>query len=83
MTTYSVADAKNRLSKLIDSALRGEGVVVTSHGTPVVEIRAIRPAPRAITEADIEWLRSRRVGTTMPSEDAGAFISRMRDEDWP
>jgi hypothetical protein len=31
-------------------------------------------------EADIEWLRARRVGKTMPTTDAGTLVSEMRDE---
>jgi hypothetical protein len=36
--------------------------------------------PRPIAEADIEWLRARRVGGTMPKADAGTLVSEMRDE---
>ena len=58
MTSYSVADAKNTLPKLIDRALRGEEVVITRHGKPVVELR---PASRqAVPATGIhEWLRAR------------------------
>ena len=81
MGTYSVADAKNHLPQLIDRALGGEPVVITRHGTPVVELRAIPAAPRPITQADIDWLDAHRVGKTPASPDAGADVSRMRDED--
>ena len=80
MGTYSVAEAKDHLSKLIDRALSGEGVVITRRGEPMVELKPVRPAPRPITEADLEWLRSRRVGRTMPEIDAGQLVSVMRDE---
>jgi len=80
MGTYSVAEAKDHLSKLIDRALAGEGVVITRRGEPMVELRPVRPAPRPITEADLEWLRARRVGRTMPEMDAGQLVSVMRDE---
>src|SRR5271167_2463786 len=43
MTAFSVADAKNRLSSLIDKALAGEEVIITRRGKPVVELR---PAAR-------------------------------------
>jgi prevent-host-death family protein len=58
MTAYSVADAKNRLPKLIDQALQGEEIVITRRGKPVVEIRpvAARPSPPGGTHA---WLRAR------------------------
>ena len=59
MTAYSVAAAKNALSKLIDQALEGEEVVITRHGKAVVELRpaAVRPVPP--TGSD-EWLDARR-----------------------
>jgi len=41
MSAHAVVDAKNRLSELIDLALRGEGVVITRHGRPVVELRPV------------------------------------------
>jgi prevent-host-death family protein len=81
MSDYSVADAKNNLSRLIDRALKGEAVTITRHGQPVVELKPVAPPRRRITAADVEWLRSRRVGRRS-SEDAGAYVSRMRDEDW-
>ena len=45
-------------------------------GAAIVDAKEGRP----MTEADVEWLRQRRVGTPA-KEDAGAFVSRMRDED--
>jgi prevent-host-death family protein len=80
MSTHTVAEAKNQLSKLIDRALKGEGIVITRRGQPVVELKPVRPVPRPIAEADIEWLRARRVGRTMPKTDAGTLVSEMRDE---
>jgi prevent-host-death family protein len=59
MTDYSVAAAKNALSKLIDQALEGEEVVITRHGKPVVELRPAtsRPAPPIGSD---DWLDTRR-----------------------
>ncbi|HEY3909302.1 MAG TPA: type II toxin-antitoxin system prevent-host-death family antitoxin [Stellaceae bacterium] len=58
MTAYSVADAKNRLPRLIDKALAGEEVIITRRGKPVVELR---PALRATRPAigSHEWLHAR------------------------
>lgn len=41
-------------------------------------------APRAITAADVEWLRVHRVTRRgqEAEEDAGTLVSRMRDEEW-
>lgn len=81
MTDYSVAEARNKLSELIDRALKGEDVVITRHGAPVVELRAKTPAPKRVTKESLDWLDKVRVGR-VSEEDAGAFVSRMRDEDW-
>jgi len=82
MATYSVAQAKNNLSELIDRALHGEGVVITRHGTPVVELKPVQATAAALTDADLDWLASRRLQPRHPpAEDAGTLISRMRDED--
>jgi prevent-host-death family protein len=58
VTTYSVADAKNRLPSLIDKALAGEEVIITRRGKPVVELRPASPntVPAKGTHA---WLRER------------------------
>jgi prevent-host-death family protein len=80
MGTHSVAEAKNKLPELIDRALKGEGVVITRHGRPVVELKPI-PAPvRPVTTEALDWLVARRVGRKNPTEDAGTLVSRMRDE---
>lgn len=82
MSSHSVAEAKNQLSKLIDRALQGEGIVITRRGEPVVELKPVRPAARPITEADIEWLRARRSRLPPSKVDAATFVRQMRDEEW-
>lgn len=82
MSTHSVAEAKSRLSELIDRALAGEDVVITRHGKPVIELTPVAKAPQKLTAADIDWLDSRRVGNSRkPHKDAGKIVSDMRDED--
>jgi prevent-host-death family protein len=81
-STHSVAEAKSQLSKLINRALKGEAVVITRRGQPVIELKPVRPVPRPITEADIEWLRARRARLPRSKVDAGTFVSQMRDEEW-
>ena len=82
MSTHSVAEAKNRLSELIDRAVAGEAVTITRHGHPIVELEPVKPPPHEITPADVDWLVARRLGR-IANEDAASLVSRMRDEDWP
>lgn len=83
MSVFSVAEAKNNLSKLIDLALKGEKVTITRHGAPVVELRPAPAAPRPVTAEALSQLRAarERLNVTL-GEDSGAFVSRLRDEDW-
>ncbi len=52
MSTYSVAEAKSRLSELIERAMGGEPVVITRHGRPVVELKAVAQQGRPMTAAE-------------------------------
>jgi prevent-host-death family protein len=81
MSTHSVAEAKNKLSELIDRALEGEGVVITRHGRPVVELRPVAGPTRQLSRDDLDWLTARRVGAAGPKSDAGTLVSSIRDED--
>ena len=87
MSNHSVAEARNNLSKLIERASKGESVVITKHGTPVAQITPIKPPPRKMTKADIDWLRQNLV-PRKPGPDAGTLIREMREESeirniWP
>ena len=82
MSKHTVAEAEGHLSELIDRALKGEGVVITRHGKPVVELKPVPPPLRRLTTADLDWVAERRVGKyDENTEDAGTLVSRMRDED--
>jgi prevent-host-death family protein len=81
MSSYSVAEAKNKLSELIDRALDGEGVVITRHGKPVVELKPAEAPPHRITLADIEWLDKHKIPRITGRENAGEIVSKMRDEE--
>ena len=80
MSTHSVAEAKNKLSQLIDRALKGEGVVITRHGHPVVELKPVRPPRRPVSPEALDWLAARRIKRIKVTEDAGTLVSRLRDE---
>jgi prevent-host-death family protein len=83
MASHSIADAKTHLSELIEQAVRGEEVVITRHGAPIATIKPVMRQPGPVTQEEIEWLRRHRAKGKPPKEDAGAFVSRMRDEEWP
>jgi prevent-host-death family protein len=80
MGTHSVAEAKNKLPELIDRALKGEDVVITRHGRPVVELKPIPEPVRPVTPEDLDWLAARRLKLRNVTEDAGTLVSKMRDE---
>lgn len=80
-TTHSVAEARDRLSQLIDRALAGEDVVITRHGKPVVTLRPVEPPPRHVTQADLDWLAERRaLVKPRGGPDAATLVRQMRDE---
>lgn len=80
MSSYSVVEAKNKLSQLIKRAVDGEDVVITWHGQPVVELRPIKSVARPLTEADWEWLQAHRLPRLDPCKDAVELVREMRDE---
>jgi prevent-host-death family protein len=81
MSEHSVVEARNQLSSLIDKALAGETVVITRHGTPVVEITPLRKAVAPMSRESIAWLRQRRVKPSLIDEDPVNIVVRMREED--
>lgn len=81
MSTYSIAQAKDQLSRLVDEVLEGKDVTITRHGKPVVEMKpAAQPVGKPITDEDIEWLRQCRESLPAFKGDAVAEIRAMRDE---
>jgi antitoxin (DNA-binding transcriptional repressor) of toxin-antitoxin stability system len=80
MPTYSVAEAKNNLSELIDRALNGEGVLITRHGKPVVEFKPVPVPVGPVSEADLLWLADNRLRPQAQLADhAGKLMSDLRD----
>jgi prevent-host-death family protein len=80
MSTYSIAQAKDHLSRLVDEALEGKQVTITRHGKPVVELRPAAPAGGPVTMKDIEWLRKCRESLPSFDGDTVAEIRAMRDD---
>ncbi len=81
MATYSLAEAKNQLSKLVDEALTGEPVTITRHGKPVVHLtpaQMIRGTP--MTKEMIDWLAERRATRPALAVTGAEIVRAMRDE---
>jgi len=54
----NIADAKARLSELIDAAARGERVTICNRNEPVAELRAVEPVrktPRDLSPMFPDW----------------------------
>jgi prevent-host-death family protein len=54
----NIAEAKARLSELVEAAARGEPVTICNRNEPVAELRAVEPArntPRDLSPAFPEW----------------------------
>lgn len=79
MESYSIADAKARLSELIDRAEAGEAVSITRRGKPVARLVA-EEKPRQLI--DVEAMRRARALTTPYIDPDGlSFVERLRRED--
>ena len=82
MARYSVATTKDHLSALIDKALAGEEVVITRHGKPTIEFKAVAGiAPSTSSKAD--WMeRLRLLRESLPTAKLSAVdLVRMDREE--
>lgn len=81
MSTYSIAQAKDQLSKLVDEVLEGKDVTITRHGKPVVEMRpaGVR-AGEPVSKETLEWLRRQREKLPRYKGDSVADIRAMRED---
>ncbi len=77
MSTVTLADAKARLSALVEQAAQGEPVVITRRGKPVAQIVALTTVRKPI---DMTALRSLTESMTMSPVSAGDLVRQMRDE---
>ena len=81
MSTYSLAQAKDQLSRLVDEALTGEPVVITRHGRPVVSLTPSQSTARPFTAEDLERLRRLRESRPSLGVDSVTLVREMRDEE--
>ena len=80
MTTYSVANAKTGLPRLIDLALKGEEVVITRHGKAVAELRSVVRPARDPATASYRWLRERRQARPGVGLTSVQLLDQMYDD---
>jgi prevent-host-death family protein len=74
----SLADAKARLSELIDRVEAGESIEITRRGKPVARLTAARSAHKPI---DAAALRAFTDTLPLQPESAADLVRRMRDTD--
>jgi len=77
MSTYTVAQARDNLSKLIAAAERGEDVRIARNGQPAV--RMISDAPKGFV-IDVEELKRRRVMPKAGPTDILQMLDEIRQE---
>lgn len=78
MADVNLADAKARLSELINKVATGETVQIIKRGKPVAKLTAMNATKRPVDLAAL-----RKVTSAMPRQvqSAGSFVRSMRDED--
>jgi prevent-host-death family protein len=79
MSEYTVAEARDNFTKLINRALAGEEVTITRRGKPVVSF--VRTEPKKGLSIDLEWLDRVRVKPTGPNADGTPLVELMRREE--
>jgi prevent-host-death family protein len=78
MITVSVAQAKARLSALLDKMEAGEEVVITRHGRPVANIA---PVTRQKQPLPLEKLATFRARMPHWRKDSASLVREMRDNE--
>ena len=76
MSTYTLAEAKAQLSRLISLAEAGEEITITKRGRAVVKIISSNP-PRQQMLSLVEH----RSMLTPQAEPAGEFMRKLRESD--
>jgi len=74
--TISLAEAKARLSELVEVAAAGETVVITKRGKPVVRLIKTETPRQPV---DLTALQRLTANMPMQSEDSGDFMRALRD----
>ena len=78
MATYSIAEAKDQLSKLVRQAEEGEDVAITRHGKVVAHLRSALERTHRQPEL-VAKIVERAKSRPSLGENAVDIIRRMRD----
>ena len=78
MESVNLADAKARLSELVERAAAGETVRITRRGKPVAQITAVETPRERI---DLSALRALTDAMPVQRESARDLVRRMREQD--
>jgi prevent-host-death family protein len=78
MERVNLADAKARLSELVERAAMGERICIMRRGKPVAQITAV---DERRTPIDPSLLRALTDKMPLQAEPAADFVRRMRDSD--
>jgi prevent-host-death family protein len=76
VSEINLADAKARLSELVERAEAGERVQILRRGKPVAELVPVDGAKKTI---NLDMLKAVTEGTPKQREGARKLIRRMRD----
>jgi prevent-host-death family protein len=78
MERISLAEAKARLSELVDRAASGETIHISRRGKPAARLMPPEPERRKV---DIDLLRAIRRLSPKQRDSAGEFMRKMRDDE--
>jgi antitoxin (DNA-binding transcriptional repressor) of toxin-antitoxin stability system len=83
MPVYSIAEAKDQFSKLVDQVIAGEDVTITRHGKAVAELRAKTAAEGRWPSPELIERIAARAKLRSPLWDTSENVVReLRDEKW-
>lgn len=84
MATYSIAEARNNLSKLVERAEKGETITLTRHGKVAARIVASEAETKSRPDnwkEEMMKLLANPIPLNDPDFDSAAMIRQMREED--
>lgn len=78
-----VSQAKAQLTDLIKRAERGEEVIVTRHGRPIIRFQPAARKPQTAAErlAILQSIQQAAIGKALPGPDAARSQDFLYDED--